>query len=1662
MRNSSIHPKNLMKKFNANPSLFLLKESLSINYNNQNQKEELNNILRLIKLETDTNTTRFDTLINIFLRRNPKIKSEVIEKILNFLSRNNIHYKAIIKCLNAILELIVDNFQIINILNIVMPLLLNNLFQEENLKNIEAIHDISNFIGKLIKIGNTHIFGLIEEILDWIFFNIFNENIREANLLYPYINLLSQIMKNAPTASFNNIIVKNNVGNFNSIMEQYFSDKNENIRELSAELTGNFIEMLKNRDNETKKNYITDLYEILKNKYNLNVKSNNINTNSYCVVNGFLLNIKKIYELYPSFFYDDSLYRTLADSLMKLKNCGKNEQNIKLEFINFIPDLYKMNTEIFNMQYIKDCLKFSNLSLNREKDNKIKYSLLVMLGKLNIFEQERINKYCSVTLIPLINKLLEGKDFLNELVLKSLSDLLNNKAGLLSQTIIQKINIFNILPKIFKTPLNEYKVEFLISLINYFSYYSMENCTIIIISLNTISLIMCNEEFRFDNFLSFNELNSTSLISSRLVDIKAGVNKDINKYLSDISFKDKTSPAYLEMISSLLTLFSNIGNNLFYKDMLAFYHYKLIPMMKLYNTKINQQIINIALCSFVTIDKNGENSSIFIIKNIIDALFKIFILNKETLPKEDLINNFENKKIIIQILLREKQVFFRKILDLLDSALFDNSKELLIKLVSILEKNDSDNKAIYKNFIGNYIEAIIFETYNTKSKLYEENLIMVLLYLTTYFSHLFWESLYVKILNISILLILRYEYKDMITINVLKIVNQLLNNENIKGKNISILNNILYILAIGYFKESNINDYLAEYMLKMLYLVIKKQDIDIFKPINFDIKDLILFHKYSLYYNDKKLEEYYEKVRKIIKKIENTSIIKLIYNHLFKCENENNSIIILKILGLSMTFSFTDFKYLNLIDEDNADGTGDKYILQDEELRIKLYNKFSQTSRIIIYPYVDVSNTKAILSLLEIIRYHNKKDLKIKIIQNTNLIIQTISLNQQHYVDIILPTILRILPQYESKYQNILIQDMTLIIRKFKEKSKFYIDEIIFLINDYIQPPYLESVNQLFVVLFEFYEFKMKKYYYRLIPKFTNIVKKDIPERIPYLKLLILIAKSLFIGPYIKLLVEDIKSLILNSQDLSFFNLLLDLLKEIVDKNDVYIYFPLLITTLLTKMERSIKKAATRKTSRSESSIKTSSKSTFLSQINTTILNKFFEILDIMNNKYRNYFVLFLPKVINYFINNGLIDNPEYRQKLKDYINYQNEYTFMNAEKYRKKILFDYCKINCYYAFNSFSLFTKSDAVNRANMKLSELNEIEIEKNKENTLVEKKQSRGNFYQKELNIELIKNRRSYVNSDSIIKSFENSLCTLPKDWIEWYRKVNKSILEKNPSTFIYIYYLITQYYFNMTFDLNLYSFLSVYNDCNDNKKQIIIESLDKALMNPNTPENIIISTLNLINFMTKQNIMISFRSNKDLGNIAYGCKSYAKSLYYKEKEFEDENDIRSIDELIDLYYKLNVTENGIGLIKLTETSPLFSNFSNYDRKYIWYINLHQYNKALEIINETLSKTKNEIEIKKLRNYRNICLYGLCDWETILSEEYQDDENMKINININIDENKKPEELLDEKTEKKEKIERKLLLLKSSLALGNWGDLNRYIKDLKEIFMENTDKEYLNYE
>ena len=56
-------------------------------------------------------------------------------------------------------------------------------------------------------------------------------------------------------------------------------------------------------------------------------------------------NFISIYLSYPIFFKNQYLYTSLAKNNLKAKNSKNNL--IKIEFINFIPLLYKMNKELF-------------------------------------------------------------------------------------------------------------------------------------------------------------------------------------------------------------------------------------------------------------------------------------------------------------------------------------------------------------------------------------------------------------------------------------------------------------------------------------------------------------------------------------------------------------------------------------------------------------------------------------------------------------------------------------------------------------------------------------------------------------------------------------------------------------------------------------------------------------------------------------------------------------------------------------------------------------------------------------------------------------------------------------------------------------------------------------------------------------------------------------------------------------------------------------------------------------------------------------------------------------------------------------------------------------------------------------------------------------------
>ena len=1348
--------------------------------NNKVQENELDLIIKLMINESELNITRFDTILFFYIRKNPKIKNDIIEKIINTLNNNdNIYYKSIIKCINTILDLLTENFQIINLLNNTIPIILNCLYQEENIKSLDAIHEICIFIGKLIKIGDTHISGLIEEIVETIFFDIFKENPNDCNIYYAYIHLLSEIMYNSTMASFNSVIIKNGIENFIKLFGICFKNKNEIIRQMAGELTSSFIKMLMNRDNETKKSYVSILYYNILGQYDFNVKINDFFPNNYIIVSSFFLNLKKIYLSYPIFFNEESIYQNLVDNIMKCTNCGKKEENIKIEFIKFIPDLYQMNKRIFKKQYLKDILEYAKGVLTREQSIEIKNNLLLTLSTLNFYEYDLINQICSNSIISVIKNILSDKNCPNDKVLKSLANFLNNKKCSLSQYVIQIIDIFTLLPKIFKTPLNNFKIDFLISLINYYSYCSIENIAVIILCLNTVSLIICNEEIKLDNFMMFNDESKISLISDKLPNLKINLIKDVNKYMSDNNSKDKNNPKYYQMISNALTLFSNIKNNLFYKDMFIFYNNSLLPLLKYFQNEINKQIISIILCDFVTIYKDDENLSEFIIKNIIDSIINIFILGKDNLFEDELIKIFENKKIIIEIILKENIFFYQKLFNILETSINSKSKELLTRIISILEKNDN-NKGTYIRFIGNYIETLIFEIYNSQSNIFEEDSINFLLYLTSYFKHIFTKEVYEKVLNISILIIINhYELKDILIINALNIIHELLTLENNDINKISNIYNVLYILSLNLLKGSNINDYLSEIVLKLFYKIIQLGNIDIYSENIFIVDNLNLIDYTNLNLYGIHIKESIEKLISINKTLENINIIELLFNHLIKGENINNCQIIMKILGLCQAKSPKELeKFYFLQNTNNQDENDEQYILEDDELQINRFNKITKRRITLNYSFIEPSNTKAILTLMEILKYYTQKDLKIKIILNLQLLIQSIPPNQSYFIDIILPTIINIIPLYECKYQIVLFKDISLIITNFKEKSRIYLDDIVILINNYIKDNYLESIYQLFLLLFEYYEYEMAKYYHQLIPKFLKIIKSDAKENISYIKLLILITKSSFIYPYMKLILAEIETIFLRNNEIKIINSLMDLLKQIMSYPDTYIFFPTIILIFRTYYQN-------------ENKLKSIIKNSSNSDLNIVIFNKFLDILKLMNDKYRSYFMIFLPKIIKIFTSSGIIEYGNFRQKLKKIVNSGNNFTFMHSNNYLKRASIRYCKINCHLGFNSLT-----DNKNENKKEIKELNNefedfyksidnMDIENN---NYYRSKKPRGSFAKKKLNNVLVKTRRGFVNNEIVVRAFDNGNCRLEKDWNEWYKISRKSLFEQSPSNFIYISYL----------------------------------------------------------------------------------------------------------------------------------------------------------------------------------------------------------------------------------------------------------------------------------
>ena len=1729
-------------------------------------------------------------ILCLYIRKNRNLIEATLNKIYECLE-NDLNINLVINLVNSILALLTEKSQIINYLNKILEILIKKL--NGNIKNLTYIENINNTIGNLIKIGGIYIRKLLSDYIDDIFdkFNNLENFKKNENFVFSSILLLCKIIENSSLFAYNKITEPASFSTFQKILDN-FKDPKYEVRYAVGELIKHFNHMLINRDYKTKYSYEQLIYFRVYNTLLIHLKENNDTPNNLNLILGLIEVLKNIYISEPLFLKSDKIYISLVEQLMKCK-LSKNNQ-IRVEFIRFIPQLYTINKEIFTKKYIKNFLDYSNRNLTLKANNEIRNALLITLGSLSLSIKKEIFDACYVQLINLLNDLIMEKKIFDIEIFKCLADLLNNKQNLYIEIVVTKFNIYYILSKLFKSGLTTYKIEFLISIMTAFSSFSMEHISTVISSLNVVSLILWDEDFKLEYFYKEIEDIKDNFIHPELEGILVNIRKYTKKYMNniininEINYNenqennifnyDYSSSLYSKckclndwrIMIFALTLFSQIENNLFLKDMLIFYNDKILPFLVFSSNKIRKKILELLLCKFVKIYSDDLNYSNYILNNIIDSIRNLIFSVKDVSIRIFAFNILQKKTLLLDIILKRKENFFSKLIGLLYTDEDEKIKEKIIQTIGILAKRSKNNN-FFITLVKKNINNILFTISNSEEIIYKENLIFLLLYYTLYLKDFFDLKLIEQIIEALIDININYDYQGIIFIGSLKIVSELLNtdliNENFltntnNNKKINEFCHILLIICVNNLKEGGDNTTKTEIILKVLYQIIKIEKINIYENIdeNFISESLDLdinMLKASMPFNSKKesnknMSLFKKTIKKKntnnaknkkdiennenpfndnqnnellsnIKKSENINLVDILIQCIIKGLNDESLKTIMNIFGLSGTMDPFEIEKL-FINQDisiyHLDGNlYEQEYSDDNDFKLSKYNPKTKMNEEISLSKVEPSTYKPILYIIKILKENSQQDLTAQIIDSFSNIINYLEEKDEKLAEIILPTIIKIIPQVELNFQNTLLQCIITLIKNFKNIVKENLSDLVQLAKNYI---IVELCSQrccnILSFLFENFVYEMEIYYPLLIPIFLSFLNAKSKKIKKDRKIYVIIGffSSMGTNPniasYLDIILNVLTSLLLITNEFDYY--LLEFFLKVISLQNTYYYYPLIINKLLEKLNKFMKELTSKERQINQSlSADDYAKS----------ISKIFSIFQKMKEINREHFITFFPTIIRYLKSSGLNKFYNYEKKIQLMVSDYSNYTFMTTEDFETMVCSQTCFINCIHGFNNINKDKKDRITIKQNSNAKKNDKIQNQKVEIENLSKSLNKKNNQL-----VNQIKNRKNSINNDLIIKTFNTSNCVVEEDWQEWFKSTTKILFEQSPSISLYYCRSISDYYFPLILELYNYAFYLAYINNNDQNKIKLTNDLDKALQNPKTPNEILLTILNLAEFIERRNVNILFYDYYKFGKVAYKCRAFAKALYYKENNFLIKNDFDDIEELIELYYELKLPESAIGLLKLAEKNKdkiRKRNSTNYlndrrisldynnlpennhgsitfdkkdkEKEYIWKIKLHNYNEALDIINKQLKEEKDKKNILILNKNKDICLNGLFDWEQLLSNN-DDNYNIKkesinsinnsiifidtspinddsgINLkeifdinevkpeNINETNSIKEENIINENENNnineeklKKNIEKEILLSKASMNLGEWNELKKHYSNLNKLFKNNND-------
>ena len=1463
---------------------------------------ELNKIFLQIQLDSKSNSQSQShgiKLLCIYINKNRNKSNEIIQKISLFLNNENLSVLTIINIINSIQMILTENNHIITFLKLMLPIL-NHLINHEN-KELILIDKILEALGNLIKLGEIYTRQIIENLIDSVFEKL-SKSVNKYKIKYSYINLLIKIIKNSPTVSYNKIIEKNNSEIILKILN-YYQDSELKIRESIGTLIESFSIMFNNRGEFMKHNFYDLIYKNLFNSYKKHLEKNDNIPHNTNFSTGFILIIISSFQ--NSYFKNEVKYRELCEIIMK--NTLSKNTNIKIYFFKVLSILAKINPNIFEKDYSKKVFDYIKSNLN-PKDAVLRRIIIKCIGELiNILSYNSISPYLN-DIIKYLKILVFERKKNYEVIFECLSQFLNNQDGVYLEDIIKNFDIYLILPRMFLTGITNGHLNFILKLLSIYHDTSNQHIFILIIVLNAISFLICNENFEIVNFN--NNLNTNIPNLNKYIE---ETKKNVNNYLKE--FKDSNNEDLLKTIYFSLSLISQITNKYFIEDIFIFYYEKILKYLNLDFIEIKKKTIELSNSPFMKIYPNNKNLSLFIMNSILDSFLNLIINDNDNEMKYYCLNILSNNTNLISIFY-ENKIYLLKIISFL--SIEDNKiRELSVKLIGNICKYNNEDNYNYIT-IRKTILTIIDSIQNLDDIIKKEDQVLLLYYLTLYSKDLFDDELLYLILRNIIFLIKENYLNPIINSNSLKIFSEFINEDFYKTHVIDINEeyfNLIFKTCIQNLQEG-INSYNINISLKTILNIIKIKRVNLY---------------------------------------DNLPLVNLLYEILINDLNENNFKEVLNIFNYCGFLSPENFIKLN-------------FKISKSSKKKNLYNFEDLINN---NPRLNESNCQSVICLMNILKENIQKELSIQIITCLNTLITSLEREEDDLINIILSTMIEIIPNYEFTYVNYMFENMILILENFPKTFKNNINDFIHLIKNYIfDENYNEIILKLMVKIIDQFPNEIKKYYSILIPIFLKLIKQNSKETKNVIYCITLISNNDYISSYLILIFDEIFFLYKKTKDYEIIDQLLDFINQILNIKNSFLYFPIIIQNLIEKLK--------------------------IDNLDEKIILKCFDIFNKMNSIDRNYFIVYLPKIIQIIKEKKLIS--QYYLIIKNLI-YDINYKSINEKELIEKLKTKICTLN---------------------MKLIQPKEINYS---EFEIINKRQK-------------IKTRNINIDNNLILNKFQTKNRKEEDDWKEWFKSTSKALFEQSIYYNIYFCHMIVDYNIPLNNnDLYNYAFISVWTNLSDFDKIQIIKELNFALEDNKTPNYILLTILNLDEFMGRKKG--NFLNLSKLGKIAYKCKSYAKAIYYKENEFifNQENNINNnniFEELIDLYYKLNLSESAFGLLSIFLKNKINKN------EYNLFIKIHEYKKGLDSINDILKNENNLEQDKKdiLTKDKIICLNGLCDWEEILN----------INLNANL----------------KEEIDINFIFAKASLNLSNWENLEKYNKNIINYYNRISNSKNLSFE